>query len=126
MSEHQQHTDELNPLDYIVTHSEEDGRKIRKTLWKVFWILLAVTSVEVVLGLYYQAWGISFTMVKVTFIVLTLIKAFFIVAEFMHLKHENPYLKKLIIVPYVFLALYLMILVLIEGGYSERMMNFMF
>lgn len=126
MTEHHHSTQEINPLDYIVTHSEEDGIKIRKTLWRVFWILLAVTSIEVILGLFYQNWGISFSMVKVTFIVLTLIKAFFIVSEFMHLKHEHPFFKKLVIVPYIFLAIYLMILVLIEGGYSERMMNFMF
>ena len=126
MSDHQHQTQEINPLDYITTHSEDEGKLVRKTIWKVFWILLAVTTVEVLLGLFYQNWGIPFSLVKVTFIVLTVIKAFFIVAYYMHLKHENPYLKKLIIIPYVFLAVYLMILLLIEGGYSERMMNFLF
>jgi cytochrome c oxidase subunit IV len=115
-----------NPNDYAVTHSEEEGIKIRKDIWKVFWILLAITTLEVMLGIFHQAWGIDFSVVKITFIVMTLIKAYFIVAEYMHLKHENSYLKKLIIIPYVFLAIYLLILILIEGGYSEKMMHWMF
>jgi len=115
-----------NPNDYATTHSEEAGVQIRKTIWKVFWILLGVTSIEVALGIFYQDWGIDFSVVKTTFIVLTLVKAYFIVAEYMHLKHENSYLKKLVVIPYAFLAIYLLLLLLTEGGYSERMINFMF
>jgi len=118
--------DYQNPNDYAVTHSEEEGIKIRKTIWKIFWILLAITSVEVILGIYHQDWNISFKFVKSIFIILTLAKAYLIVSEYMHLKHENSLLKKLIVIPYVFLAIYLLILILTEGGYSERMMHWMF
>jgi hypothetical protein len=66
-----------NPNDYATTHSEEAGVQIRKTIWKVFWILLGVTSIEVALGIFYQDWGINFSIVKTTFIVLTLVKSLF-------------------------------------------------
>jgi len=118
--------DLYNPNHYAVTHDEIEGKKIRKTIWKVFWILVAVTTVEVVLGLFYKDWGIDFSVVKTTFIVLTLIKAYYIVAEYMHLKHENAYLKKLIVLPYIILAGYFIVLLLNEGGYSEKMMHWMF
>ena len=116
---------EFNPNDYAVTHSEQEGVNIRKTIWKVFWILLGITTVEVTLGIFYQDWGIDFGMVKVTFIVMTLAKAYFIVSEYMHLKHENTTLKKLVVIPYIFLAIYFLILILIEGGYSESMRHFL-
>lgn len=115
-----------NPNLYAVTHDEAEGKKIRKTIWKVFWILVGVTTIEVALGIFYKDWGIDFSVVKTTFIILTLVKAYFIVAEYMHLKHENPYLKKLIIIPYMVLAVYLILLVLNEGGYSQRMTHWMF
>ena len=64
---------------------EHHDPKNVKVIWKTFWILLFITLFEV---------GIAFTSIPhdiliIIFIVLTIVKAYYIVAFFMHLKHEN-------------------------------------
>jgi cytochrome c oxidase subunit IV len=112
-----EHSDNT-PYKYAVRHTEEEGKKIRKRIWLMFWVLLAITSIEVVIGLFWKEWGISWGAVKLTFIVMTVLKAFFIVSEYMHLKHENEMLKNLLIVPYVIFALYLAYFLMTEAVYS--------
>src|SRR6266568_5076523 len=65
----------------------------RKLIWKTFRILLYITLFELALAIsYYEITFENPVLVKHllngVFIVLTLAKAFFIIAEFMHLKHE--------------------------------------
>lgn len=103
--------------EYAHHHSEEEGKKTRKMIWVVFWILLAVTTVEVTLGLYYKEWGIPWELIKWTFIIMTLIKGYYIVAFYMHLKHEFLNFKLIISIPYLVLGIYFIILLLIEGIY---------
>ena len=59
----------------------------------VFWILLILTTVEVLLGIYQPPFMLSnyligVTLLNMTFIILTIIKAYYIVGTFMHLGHE--------------------------------------
>ncbi|MCO6499150.1 MAG: cytochrome C oxidase subunit IV family protein [Vicingus serpentipes] len=115
-----EHSDN-KPYKYAVHHSEEEGKKIRKRIWLMFWVLLAITTIEVLLGIFWKEIGVSWGAVKMTFIVMTVIKAFFIVSEYMHLKHENSALKNTIIIPYVMFALYLLYHILTEGVYSEML-----
>lgn len=108
------------PYKYAVYHSEEEGKKIRRKLWNVFWILLVVTTVEVSIGIFWrQLAGDSVDMVwpvvKWLFISLTLLKAFYIVAEFMHLGHERKGLILTIMTSYIFLVIYLLYIVLAEA-----------
>ena len=114
------------PYQYAAHHSEEAGKKIRKRIWVIFWVLLAITSVEVFLGIYWKEMGLPWGLIKMTFISLTILKAFYIVSEYMHLKHEVTFLKNIIIMPFVFLALYLAYHVLTEGLYSEMMSRWLF
>ncbi|MDG1477754.1 MAG: cytochrome C oxidase subunit IV family protein [Vicingaceae bacterium] len=114
-----EHSDQ--PYKYAQHHSEAEGKKTRRMVWNMFWVLLAITSIEVGLGLIWQDWGIPFHLVKMTFIVMTLVKAYFIVAYYMHLKHEKSFLKNSIIIPYVLLALYLIYMVITEGTYTTFM-----
>ena len=92
-------------------------------IWKVFIILLVVTAVEVILGiikpdiLMVQFLGTS--VLNIIFIVLTLVKAFYIVAEFMHLKYERTNLIWTITLPMVILIPYLAFIILMEGGYMH-------
>jgi cytochrome c oxidase subunit IV len=65
----------------------------KKAVWKTFRILLYITIFELILAIGY--YSIEFSnphLVKYilngVFIILTLAKAFFIIAEFMHLRHE--------------------------------------
>jgi cytochrome c oxidase subunit IV len=65
--------------------------------------------------------GIAFTPIPhdiliVIFIVLTIVKAYYIVAFFMHLKHENSPFKYSIVLPFI-LILYLIVMALAEGNY---------
>jgi cytochrome c oxidase subunit IV len=93
-------------------------------IWKVFIILLVVTTVEVVLGiikpeaLMAQALGTS--ILNIIFIVLTLFKAYYIVAEFMHLKFERKNFMWTIGLPMLILIPYLTFIILAEGGYMNQ------
>ena len=109
------------PYKYAAHHSEEEGKKTRRMIWNMFWVLLAITSVEVGLGLTWKELAINWSWVKMTFIILTLAKAYFIVAYYMHLKHEKTGLQNSIIIPYVLLALYLIYMVTTEATYTHFM-----
>ncbi len=83
-----------------------------KIIWKTFWILLIVTLFEV---------GIAFTSIPhdiliVIFIVLTIVKAYYIIAFFMHLKHEKDAFKYSILLPF-FLILFFIVMAIAEGNY---------
>ncbi len=106
--------------EYVQHHSEEEGKKQRKVIWKIFWLLLIVTGVEVTLGLVWQDMGLAWPFVKWTFILLTLVKAFYIVAYYMHLKHEFKNFIYAVIAPYAVLVIYLIIMLLAEAVYLNE------
>lgn len=101
---------------YAVHHSEEVGVKVRKTIWKVFWVLLIVTATELLLGMFWRDWNLNWYFVKTTFITLTIVKSYFIVAYFMHLKDERSSFNYTLLIPYCAFALYLIILCVNEGS----------
>ena len=114
--------DSNKPYKYAVYHSEEEGKKIRRRLWNVFWILLLVTTAEVSLGIFWKQLAGGNTealwpVVKWIFISLTLLKAFYIVAEFMHLGHERKSFILTIMISYIVLVVYLLYMVLAEAIY---------
>lgn len=75
-----------------------------RTLVRVFWILLIVTIVEVCFAfLHYFTNFPPRPLLDSIFIGLTVVKAFFIVAEFMHLRHEIKNLIFSILVPLLFI-----------------------
>jgi cytochrome c oxidase subunit 4 len=105
----------------LAHHDETAGKKIRKKLWKVFWLLLAVTLIEVAVGLYSADWGLSKTFLKFFFIGFTLLKAGYIVMVFMHLGDENKWTKWMILIPYATFIGYLIIMMTIgEGNYTQH------
>lgn len=95
--------------------SDPKSKETRKKLWRVFWILFAVTAFEFLIAFTVPAGGF-FGMLKVgVFIILTIVKAFYIVAEFMHLGHEVKFLAYAIILPMMFVV-WLLIALIYEGG----------
>lgn len=91
-------------------HSEEDGKKIRKKIWMVTAILSIITIVEVGVGIAYpkqHVSGVTWEIIKWSYIVLTLIKAAYIVMIFMHLGEERKSFKMMILIPYIIFILYL-------------------
>jgi len=106
--------------EYVSHHSEEEGKKMRRTIWVIFWVLLGVTTLEVSLGLFWKDLGVNWQVVKWTFIILTLVKAYYIVAYYMHLKHEYKNFIYMVAVPYIVLIVYLLIMILVEGIYLNE------
>ena len=103
-------------------HSEEDGKKIRKTIWFVTALLTAITLVEVLMGVFIKrtAGETTWELVKWGFIVLTLIKAGYIVLSFMHLGDERKNLRNAVLVPYGIFIIYLIFIGLYEGSSTKE------
>ena len=107
-------------------HSEEAGREIRRKIWRVTLLLGVVTAIEVGLGIVWKDWfPNAWGMVKWTFIVLTLVKATYIVMTFMHLGDERRNVRAVILLPYALFALYLIWIAIWESNYIHwAWMNF--
>ena len=90
-----------------------------KMIWKVFWILLVITVVEVFIGM-----QLSHSMPKALlafiFLGLTLVKAGFIVAKFMHLGDEIKGFIVTVLVPLV-LFVWFIIAFLADGTFWLHM-----
>ncbi|MDG2138672.1 MAG: cytochrome C oxidase subunit IV family protein [Flavobacteriales bacterium] len=96
-------------------------------IWKVFWILLGLTTFEVALGMLKPDFLVNTQFLETKllnhiFIVLTLIKAGYIVLVFMHLGFEEKSLKWTILIPAFILVPYLLFIILTEGAYAYLMM----
>ena len=93
-------------------------------IWGVLILLSIVTSVEVFLGIAKpESLMIKFIGMKVLnwiFIILTLVKAYYITWDFMHMRDENSNLQRMVVWTAVFLICYLIFILLQEGGYIER------
>src|SRR5664279_935459 len=71
-----------------------------KAIWKTFWILLAITVFELIIAIiYFKTHFFPKHILNGVFIIMTLAKAFFIIAEFMHLGHEIRNLIMTIAIP---------------------------
>lgn len=88
-----------------------DKAKVRHIL-KVAIILFVVTVFEFIIAFTLTAGGLKTSI----FVVMTIIKAFYIVSEFMHLGHEEKGLRWMIIFPTI-LVIWLIVTLLAEGSY---------
>ena len=117
--------DDYPQYEFMAHHSEEDGKKKRRKLWNVFWIMLAVTIVELIIGFQASSLGLlnddrtSGVSLKIIFIGLTIFKAFFIVMSFMHLGDEKKAMKWTILAPYTMFIVYLIWLCVTEANYCK-------
>jgi cytochrome c oxidase subunit 4 len=109
MSEQHIHTDEH-------AHGEHEGMT-KKKIWGVFGILLGITVIEFIIALWAIPNGYMTQHIgNYIYIGLTLLKAFYIVAYFMHLKYEKLGLQLCLSVSFIFI-IYFIVLMFIEGGY---------
>ena len=97
----------------------DESRKQVGRIWKVFWILLAVTIVEVLLGMYFS-YSIPKGILNTIFLVLTLFKAGYIVSVFMHLGDEVKGFLITVLIPLV-LFIWFIIAFLADGGFWLHM-----
>jgi cytochrome c oxidase subunit IV len=97
-----------------------------KRIWKVFWILLIVTGIELGLGITIYALdlpeGLKLMMIKILIIFLSLVKAFYIVSVFMHLGDEIRNLIMTIVVP-LFLFTWFIYAFLHDGNSYKNLRN---
>ncbi len=103
-------------------HSEETGRKIRRKIWMVTLFLAVVTTIEVTLGAYWKQWfdHSAWNTIKWTYVVLTLVKATYIVMSFMHLGDERRNIRAIILLPYALFILYLLFIAIFESNYVHQ------
>ena len=100
-------------------------------IWRVFWILLFITTFEVVLGIlkvneklpefivYDKFLGLAW--LTHIFIILTIMKAAYIVMTFMHLGDERKNLRWTILLPAFILVPYLLFILFSEAGHAYIM-----
>ena len=103
-------------------HTADHAAMSKGRIWKVFFILLALTGLEFIIALGIPETMLARTPRNIIYVILTLAKAYYIVAFFMHLKFEKTALILIISLSFI-LVVYLIILVLIEGQYLHVHMN---
>ena len=91
-------------------------------IWGVFTFLSIVTIIEVALGIYKPASLTENTFLAMKylnwiFIILTLVKAYYITWDFMHMRDELKSLRRAVVWTAIFLICYLVLILLIEGDY---------
>ena len=93
-----------------------DKAKVKNFI-KVMLYLAAITVVE---------FGIAFTVPHdqkwlriIVFVTLTIVKAYYIVAEFMHLGHEKKSLKMSIVLPMILVVFFIFIMIYQGGAILE-------
>lgn len=110
-------------------------------IWGVFVFLSIITIIEVALGIVKPEWlttpfftsfegGFFATLANIflspfifmkplnlIFIVLTLVKAYYITWDFMHMRDETNALRRMVVWTAIFLISYLILILLLEGDY---------
>lgn len=112
-------TNEVHGVD-----AHHDPGMTKGKIWKVFFYLLALTALEFFIALALVHPGViqKSLAVNIVYIVLTLVKAYYIVAYFMHLKFETFGFITTVSIVFLFI-IYFIVLMLIEGGYLHDHYN---
>lgn len=116
MEQHTQHSE-------ITFHHEPKENTWH--IWKIYWILLGITVVELALGFLIGAtnfpdWLVLF--IKGVIVILSIAKAFYIVSYFMHLGDEIRNMIMTIVVP-LFLFVWFIAAFLWDGSSYRSMRN---
>ncbi|RZJ30045.1 MAG: cytochrome C oxidase subunit IV [Flavobacterium sp.] len=102
-----------------MAHAHESNTK---RIWQVFALLSVVTTVEVYLGItkpdfLHMHNFLSMNILNWVFIILTIVKAYYIVWAFMHMEGERASLRWAVVSSVIFLVLYLLFILLVEADY---------
>ena len=96
-------------------------------IWGVLIFLSLVTAVEVALGIVKPQilthnFFMGMKLLNWIFIILTVVKAYYIAWDFMHLRDEKSALRRVIVWTPVFLASYLIFILLFEADYVHNVL----
>jgi cytochrome c oxidase subunit IV len=91
-------------------------------IWGVLAFLTIITAVEVVFGILKpqiltNSYFVGMKLLNWIFIILTLVKAYYIAWDFMHLRDEKSSLRRTIVWTPIFLVIYLVFILLVEADY---------
>lgn len=93
-------------------------------IWGVLIFLSIITAIEVVLGIYkpesFMNKVLGMKILNWVFIILTIVKAYYITWDFMHMRDEVKAFRIMVVWTAVFLISYLIFILLQEGGYVEN------
>jgi cytochrome c oxidase subunit 4 len=100
----------------------------QQKIWGVLLFLSVVTAFEVGLGIakpefLTKSSLLGTKLLNWIFIILTLVKAYYIAWDFMHLRDERASLRRVVVWTPVFLIVYLITLMLSEADYVYEMFN---
>ena len=99
----------------------------QQKIWGVLIFLSIVTTIEVGLGILKpEVLMTSFLRMKLLnwiFILLTIVKAYYIAWDFMHIRDERSGLKNSIVLPLVILIPYLIFILILEADYIFDVMD---
>lgn len=102
-----------------MAHAHESSTK---RIWVVFGILSVITIIEVIFGIY-KPKSLFFTnflgmnLLNWLFIILTIVKAYYITWAFMHMEGEKKWFRRSIVWTVTFLIIYICFILLVEGDY---------
>lgn len=99
----------------------EDKEKTKKIL-RVALILGVVTAIEFIIALLVPSSLMPHSVKVFVYIALTIVKAFYIVAEFMHLGHEKKSLMMSILLPMLF-VIFLIFILMYQGSAIFEILN---
>ena len=98
--------------------------KFKSNVQKICGVLIflsIITAIEVALGIIKPEillnYFLGIKLINWLFIIMTIIKAYYITWDFMHVRDEKPFLKNTIVVPLLILIPFLLFILLYEGSY---------
>tara|TARA_Y100000768_G_scaffold372000_1_gene339255 strand:+ start:10 stop:396 length:387 start_codon:yes stop_codon:yes gene_type:complete len=95
-------------------------------IWGVLIFLSIVTAIEVILGIVkpeiLMSYFLSMKLINWIFVILTLVKAYYIMWDFMHMRDEKFGLQVSVVITLIFLIAYAAFIFLVEGNYIYDIM----
>lgn len=96
-------------------------------IWGVLILLTIITAIEVVLGIIRPASldgkFLTLKLLNWIFIILTIVKAYYIVWDFMHMRDELKSFKYAVVLPLLVFIPYILFIFLTEGNYIHNVLR---
>jgi cytochrome c oxidase subunit IV len=121
MADHAAHHGEHHEHKLAIFRGKLKFKNNVQKIWGVLILLSIVTAVEVALGYikpdFLNGTFLALKYLNWIFIILTLVKAYYITWDFMHMRDEVSGLRRAVVWTAVFLIIYLIAILLVEGDY---------
>ena len=106
-----------------ITSHHHEPEFSTKPIWRTFWVLLGITMVELTLATIHMKFNFpSKYVLNGIYLILTCAKAFYIIAEFMHLRHEIKNLIMTVAIP-ALLFVWFIVAFLWDGNSYKNLRN---